>query len=247
MISERILVVDDDPRIIKSINLYMTDYEITSFSNGQDALDFLKKPHNVRLVLLDVLMNGMNGLDVLKAIKSMDKRITVLMITAYGTKDVAIQALRNRADDLIEKPFDMAELRAKIHYYLRTHYVRDGKTSLDPSDQIEKIKRYLERDNQGVSLNDIAKKMDMSPKYMSRLFKEKTNFGFREYQIHLKIERSKELLSTTLLNVNEISAKLGYQNPESFMRLFKRTTGYTPDKYRREFINQFSSAEENKI
>jgi two-component system response regulator YesN len=67
---------------------------------------------------------------------------------------------------------------------------------------------------------------------LSRLFKAVTGTGFNDYKIDLKINKAKELLRTTTLNINQITDRLGYLNAESFIRIFKKTTGETPTEFR---------------
>ncbi|MCA9399850.1 MAG: response regulator, partial [Candidatus Omnitrophica bacterium] len=94
MLSEEIVVIEDDPRIVRSLEMMLPEYEMVHFSNGKDALEYLVKPNLINLVLLDVMLPGMNGLSVLKQIKEANKDIAVIMMTAFGSMDVAIQALR---------------------------------------------------------------------------------------------------------------------------------------------------------
>ncbi len=102
-----ILIVDDDfdIREVLKDRLESLGYGVVEASNGQEALSLLEKqtPH---LVLLDIEMPGMNGLEVLREIRKKEKDLTVVMITAYGTVERAVQAMREGAYDFIPKPFE---------------------------------------------------------------------------------------------------------------------------------------------
>jgi YesN/AraC family two-component response regulator len=234
MIFEKIVVIDDDHRVIKSIKLALTEYEIIDFSSGEKALEFFRRPHDVSLVLLDVMMPGMNGLNVLYEIKKLNKDITVIIMTAYGSQDIAIQALRNRADDFMEKPFTIDDLKDKIKSHLRER--GDVFTAgRDQNDQVDRIKRFIDRNLSNVSLEYIAEEMCLSPKYVSRMFNKISGSSFRNYKVKMKIDLAQSLLKKTLLSINKIAYDLGYQNPESFMRIFKRMTKYTPTQYRKKY------------
>lgn len=234
MISEKIAVIDDDPRVIKSIKMALTEYEIVEFSNGEQALAYLRRPHEIGLVLLDVMMPGINGLNVLYEIKKGNRDLTVIMMTAYGSQDIAVQALRNRADDFIEKPFKMEELREKIKAHLKE---KDGvfASHRDQGDHVCRIRRFIERNFSDASLGFIAGEMCLSPKYLSRMFNKLSGTSFRDYKVKVKIELAQNLLKKTSFSVTKISYDLGYQNPESFMRIFKRLTKYTPTEYRQRY------------
>lgn len=233
MLSEKILAVDDDERVIKSIKISLEEYEIMSFSRGEEVLEFLKDPNEINLILLDVMMPGMDGISVLNEIKTLYPDISVIIMTAYGSLDVAVQALRHHADDFIEKPFDVDDLKNKIHTILKKKEQMSG-ISNNKAHSVDRIKRFIERNHKNASLEFIASEMCLSSKYVSRMFNEKCGFSFRDYKVKVKMDIAKSLLENSSFNITEISLKLGYQNPESFMRIFKRITELTPMQYRKK-------------
>lgn len=233
MISEKIVVIDDDPRIIKSMRIGLNEFEIVDFQRGEEALAYLRKPNNVNIILLDYMMPELDGISVLSEIRSFMKDVSVILVTGHGTKDVMLEALRNHADDFVEKPVQMSKLKEKVNNLLRQKlYTKDFHR--DKENQIERIKHYVKRNDCKVSLQDIADEMSLNPKYISRIFNAKNDLSFRDFKLQIKIDRAKELLCSTHLDVAEISLELGYQNAESFMRIFKRLTNQTPTEYRKE-------------
>ena len=103
---ETILVVDDDPYIQQALEdrLVSLGYGVLVSADGKQALDLVER-HRPRLILLDIELPGMKGLDVLKEIRCRELDIPVIMITAYGSIDVAVQAMKEGAYDFIPKPF----------------------------------------------------------------------------------------------------------------------------------------------
>ena len=233
MISEKIVVIDDDPRIIKIIKLSFPEYEIIEFNNGEDALTYLRKPNDINIVLLDFMMPGMDGISVLSEIKKFMSNVGVIFMTGYGSKDVVLDALRNHADDFVEKPIQMPELKEKIHSILREK-LHSQNLRKDKNNQVGRIKHFIERNCNNVNLEYIADEMCLSPKYVSRFFNQNNELSYRDYRLQIKMDRAKSLLTTTHLDVCEIAIELGYQNPESFMRIFKRMTKMTPTQYRKK-------------
>ena len=237
MISEKIVVIDDDPRIIKSIKLSLPEYEIIDFNNGEDALRYLKKPNDIYIVLLDFMMPKMDGISVLSEIKKSMSNVGVILMTGYGSREIVLDALRNHADDFIDKPIQIPELKEKIHAILKEK-LHSQNLRNDKNNQIGRIKRFIERNSSNVSLDYIASEMCLSPKYVSRFFNRNNESNYRKYKLQIKMDRAKTLLTKTHLDVCEIAIDLGYQNPESFMRIFKRLTKMTPTQYRKKNGNK---------
>ncbi|HAM38989.1 MAG TPA: hypothetical protein DCP53_06330 [Elusimicrobia bacterium] len=112
-IKPTILIIDDEINMIESYKVLLEDkYNILASNSGAEALKILKK-EAVNLVLLDVLMPDMDGLEVLKKIKEISG-IEIIMITAVRTIRTAIQAMKMGAYDYISKPFDIDDLLATI-------------------------------------------------------------------------------------------------------------------------------------
>ena len=115
MQEEKILIIDDEEYILSlSKEILSKDkYHVKTASNGIDGLKlFEKEPFD--LILTDVKMPGMDGLDVTRQIRVNNKGIPVVVITGHGTLDIAIKALRVGAQGFIMKPFTPAELRASV-------------------------------------------------------------------------------------------------------------------------------------
>ena len=103
---ETILVVDDDPYIREALEdrLASLGYQVMLAADGNDALDLFERDRP-QLVLLDIELPGIKGIDVLKEIRRRDIEVPVIMITAYGSIDLAVEAMKQGAYDFIPKPF----------------------------------------------------------------------------------------------------------------------------------------------
>jgi len=110
-----ILVVDDEKEIctVLSDNLSQEGYRVLTAYNGKKALELVKK-EKPDLVLLDIRMPEMDGIEVLRRIKKMKKEIVVIMLTAYGTLETARKAMKLGAYDYITKPFDLFSLKSIV-------------------------------------------------------------------------------------------------------------------------------------
>ncbi len=111
----RILVIDDDKELADMLVDYLTrlGYETVAASSGREGLE-IHENSDLALVLLDLNMPGMSGLQVLEKIKEQNKQITVVMITGFGTIESAVAAIKAGAYDFITKPFELKNLEVVV-------------------------------------------------------------------------------------------------------------------------------------
>jgi two-component system, response regulator YesN len=232
--ADKILIVDDDDDLRTELHDVLDEYEVLEAQSGEEALRILKRANEVVLIILDVKMTGISGLDVLHELKKTDPRIAVIILTGHSSKDVAIEALQNHADDYIEKPIVVSKIKSAVQKLLNRREGNDDINVLDLKGKMEKVKRFVEKNCfKKTGLQEAARTVSLSQKYLSRVFKEHTGVGFSDYRLSVKIEKAKELLCQSGCNVNQISEKLGYENAESFIRQFKKITKSTPAEYRK--------------
>ncbi len=113
----KILLIDDDEALLKTlrINLERKGYSVDTCNDGKTAIStFEENKFNIELVIVDLVMRGINGIGVLQRIKELCSDTKVMIITAYGRLDTAIQALRYDADDYLLKPFTFEEFEFRI-------------------------------------------------------------------------------------------------------------------------------------
>lgn len=111
----KILIVDDEKNIRLTLRDILEDdgHEVLEAGSGEDGLSTLKR-QNVDLVLLDVRLPGMDGIEVLKAIRDLDEGLDVIMISGHATVGTAVDALRIGAYDFLEKPLSLARVKLAI-------------------------------------------------------------------------------------------------------------------------------------
>ena len=121
----RLLVVDDERsmRELLSIVLRREGYDVTLAENGRAAIDHLERAR-FDLLISDIKMPDMSGVDVLRAAKRIDPDILGIMITAFASADTAIEAMRLGAHDYLSKPFDVDELKIKVRNALEQRQLR---------------------------------------------------------------------------------------------------------------------------
>ena len=118
----QILIIEDEPDIqeLLSFNLDNNGYKVYTASNGEKGLEVARKEHP-DLILLDLMLPGIHGLDVCRIIKSDQdtSRISIIMLTALGQEEDIIKGLETGADDYVTKPFSLQVLEARIKSVLR--------------------------------------------------------------------------------------------------------------------------------
>ncbi len=112
----RILLVDDEEVAHKSIGAFLQDlgYKVLIAENGKQALDIFQKEDGIGLVISDVKMPVMDGMELLKSICNQERRVPVILISAYGDANFASQAVRQGACEYLEKPVNLEKLIASI-------------------------------------------------------------------------------------------------------------------------------------
>jgi len=111
----RVLVVDDEASILEALSkvLAKEDMHVVSARNGKDALELIRR-EPVHVMITDLRMPGMGGDDLLKAVKTLTPEVEVIVMTAYGTVEVAVEAMKRGAYDFIAKPLKRAAVVATV-------------------------------------------------------------------------------------------------------------------------------------
>src|SRR5271168_1104308 len=110
-----LLIVDDEDGPRQSLRvIFKDDYDLLMAEDGPTAIELVQK-HDVDVAVLDIRMAGMSGIEVLERLKFVKPELEAIMMTAFETTDTIRQALRLRACDYINKPFDISQMRAAVN------------------------------------------------------------------------------------------------------------------------------------
>ncbi len=229
----QILMVDDDADFREELRDCLEGYTVIEAANGPQALAILRKPNAIDLVILDAVMPQVSGTEVLREIKKIKPGLAIIMLTGQSSKDIAIDALKGRADDYIEKPVNPGKFLEIIQSTLAVKARKGFTYTHGIHAKIEQAKQFIERNfDKKITLQDVAGQVYLSPKYFSRIFKEIAGQGFNEYRLSVKIAQACELLKNSDYTVTEIANRFGYQNLESFIRIFEKMMKLSPTQYR---------------
>ncbi len=123
----KILIVDDDPDIRNILNLLLRrEYETAEAACGQDAVNYMQENRETDLVILDVMMPGMDGIETCEKIREFSN-VPILFLTAKSAERDRLTAYQSGGDDFLSKPFSQPELLAKVKSLLRRYQQYRGK------------------------------------------------------------------------------------------------------------------------
>jgi DNA-binding NtrC family response regulator len=190
--NENILVVDDDPDIREVLKdrLESLGYQVLVAANGKEGLEFLEK-QNLQMILLDIEMPAMSGLEVLKEIRKRGLEITVVMITAYGTIERAVEAMKAGAYDFIPKPFEPDHVALVVQKALEREKLKRGVEvlSVQVGERYQLIAGKSARMNDAI---DLAKKAASSRSTVLLLGESGTGKEIFAHAIHNWSDRNRE-------------------------------------------------------
>lgn len=248
----KLLVVDDEPIIIKGIRSFV-DFDTLSISsvyeasNGEIALESFKA-HLPDLVLADINMPKMNGMDFAIAAKSIKPEVKIAIITGYDYFDYALTALKNGIDDYVLKPVSRKEIQDTLKKLIdklkndqsNSEVSRLVKEIINSSNTSEdtgyksKIQNEIAQNISNIefSLTYLAKRMSLSTSYLSTLFKTLYGTTFQDHMLTIRLDRAKILLLSTEMKVYEIATAVGFDDPNYFSATFKRKFNFSPNQFK---------------
>jgi DNA-binding response OmpR family regulator len=165
-----ILVVDDDQDLRESIAEVLSEagFAVTEADRGEEALEHLAHK-NLDLILLDLIMPGLSGLELMGRIREKSPRMPVIMITAFASVDNAVAAMRQGASDYITKPFRIDALLASVGRVLEEARFASCMTSLDLDTVLSCLSNPLRRQilvhveqEGGLRFMDICRKLELT-------------------------------------------------------------------------------------
>ncbi|HEX8918181.1 MAG TPA: response regulator transcription factor [Chloroflexota bacterium] len=158
MSKPHVLVVDDEPAVRRTLraNLAARGYEVTAVQTGEEALDIFLR-HHTDLVILDLMLPGISGIDVCEAIRTTSS-VPILVLSARGEEPTKVRALDLGADDYLTKPFGIDEMLARVRALLR----RSPGGAPETANALQVGALTLNTEAHEVRRNDVA--LDLTPR-----------------------------------------------------------------------------------
>lgn len=246
------LVVDDSADMCRFVRDYFRgEYNIVTASDGEQALQCLEENDNIDLVVSDVTMPKMDGLELCRRVKT-DLRwshIPVILLTGRTGEQQEVEGLKLGADDYITKPFnaEMLRLRVKKLIEVKESRQKQFKDNIDVSPSEITItpvdEEFLQRaikiceeriSDTEFSVEVLGQELAMSRTYLYRKLMSITGKGPAEFIRIIRLKRAKQYLEQTHMQIAEVSAAVGYSSPKRFTENFKMEYGMSPSEYIRQ-------------
>lgn len=235
----KLLIVDDEASVRSGYANYFpwaeVGFEVTGCaSNAQDALHFLSM-HHVDAVICDIVMPGMDGVQLAERICEEYPAVQIVMLTAHNDLDQIRRLMQYDVYSYVLK-HEKHEVLLRVMRQVREKL--DAAGSENEDDIVEKVKRYIDRNLASANLREASEMVHMSQSYLSRIFKERTGINFYKYLIERKIAVAKKELASPSAKVYAVADRLGYNDAKNFNRVFRKEVGMSPKSYQMKFRGQ---------
>lgn len=247
-----ILVVEDNDNFRDFlVDCIKERYPVIAASNGKDAMAIIEKKQ-IRMVISDVMMPKMNGLELCKNLKN-DIRfshIPVILLTAKTTDDNILQGLKEGSDDYITKPFNLDILLMRIEKLLewsQSNHIKFKTIDVSPSEiaitsldekLIEKAIHLVEEnmDNMDFTVDELSSSIGMTRGHLYKKLMAITGKTPLDFIRTIRIKRGRQLLEKSQLGVADVAYRVGL-SPKQFAKYFKESFGELPSDYRRRMLS----------
>lgn len=238
-----LLLIDDETWFLESLKEILADeYDVITAAGGKEGVQKYLD-NRVDLILLDLAMPEMDGIEVLQRVREVNPWIPVIIMTGHSTIERAETAASLGVQGYIKKPFDSEVLKEKIKEILALKelgLVTAGLPTMVVTSTAElkestyKVMRYLHNNyHRRLSLKEIAKESNQSVSNLCRTFKEGTGVTVLEYLQNLRITMAKRLIEKTNYSIATVAKLIGMEDESYFSRIFKREVGTSPNRYRK--------------
>lgn len=240
----KLLIADDEDAvrmgICKYIQLHTDRFDkIYTAENGKQALDMIML-HKPGIMLLDVRMPLMNGIEVMKEAASMGILPVTVILSGYDEFAYAQQALRYGAKEYLLKPTRSSDILGLVNRLADELYGKavdkakeEGKNDKDIPAALQRAEQFIrEHYHEDIMASQAAEYAGITAGYLSTLLSQYRDYGFSELLNSIRIEHACIYLEQGYLKNYEIAYKVGYRDEKYFSKTFKKVKGVSPAEYK---------------
>ena len=237
-----ILIVDDEMPAVQGI-LQIMDWKRLGIENAyvayslKEAMEQFSR-YSIELLLTDIEMQGGTGFDLIRWCNARNMRYVSIILSGFPNFHYAQRAITLGVFEYLLKPVNNSMLEGTLQraiQHLRQQRETPARRPVTPTESlIEQVQFYIfEHISQEISRDDIAAYVNLSPQYLSTVFKRETNCTLSDYIRNERIAFAKRLLKQTNLPISMISENVGYDSLSYFSSVFRQIAGCSPREYRR--------------
>ncbi|MBB6713748.1 response regulator transcription factor [Clostridium gasigenes] len=240
----KIMIVDDEILERQALKMIINNSEcgkvVAEACNGREAIE-LDRKFNPDIIIMDVKMPGIDGMKASEIIKEQNSNKIIIMITAYDDFELVHKALVLGVDDYILKPIKPSELmnvlnKFFVNFKINKEFCAEKLVNDGKEIPIKAAIEYIHDNLTGnITLEKTASICNLSPCYFSKVFKKEVGVTFVSYVNDIKINKAKEMLENKDIPVLNVALDLGFEDCGYFIRVFKKSQGVTPKKYREAY------------
>lgn len=201
-------------------------------ASGHEAI-LREKP---QLIVSDIRMPGMDGLEVIRMVKAEVPHSKVIFISAYDNFAYAQRALRLGAQDYLLKPFSQEAITRSVSEAVQALSADASVAEPDSSDDVPLMKPILQylsdHIDRQVTAEEVAGIFYMSTSRLNSLIRKYNGKCFRDIKCEIRMNRAKEMLNDVRYSINDIARRVGFQSYAAFYRAFIREFDISPTDYR---------------
>ena len=257
---QTLMIIDDDQEIRHYlVNILSDQYKTLQAEDGIKGLK-LAKEHLPDLIISDIVMQGLDGLDLCKTIKedSSLNHIPVILLTGSSSDEMQLKGMHQGADDFIKKPFDKDILMARVSSILKRRNILQSyfynevtlgsakfKVSAEYKEFIENCMRIIEDHllDDDFSIKVLATEMGMSHSNLYKKIRAVSGQSLNSFIRFVRLKKAAELLISTEMNVNETATMVGFQSIKYFRAQFNSLFGLNPSDYIKKFRKPFHNSQ----
>ncbi|MFY0628361.1 MAG: response regulator [Reichenbachiella sp.] len=251
---QSLLIVEDNKDIIFFLEEnFKSDFNIFTASEGEKALEICLN-NQVNLVISDVMMDGMDGVELCEKLKNDERidHIPIILLTAKGGSDDKLKGYSAGADAYMSKPFSLEELETRMRSILDSRQAVIGKfkvnKTLSPSEAgmtsidekfLSRVMSYIEENisSSEFSVEKLARECGLSQLHLNKKLKALVGDTANSFIRNIRLQRATQLLKRNMYSIAEIMYEVGFNDAKYFRDCFKKEYHMTPSEYRKNHVD----------
>lgn len=225
----RVVLADDEHLEIEALKIIINEKVknvdiVGEAYNGEDVIK-INESLNPDVIFMDIIMPGIDGLEVAQIIKEKDSSKKIVLMSVYDDFELVQRALKIKVDDYLLKPIKPEKVIMLLKEFIDEDKIFNSENNISvyKIDELECALSYIEKNfRKNITLNEVANYVNFSSTYLSKLFKNNIGINFNKYITKRRIKEATLILENKNISVNDLAFQIGYNEPSYFCKVFKK-------------------------